>query len=177
MSRRVRSFGWVAGFAIVLFGLEYGAFPVLGVERVAPCLIVALTVTVSLSLGPMAGAVFALILGFMADTLTGWGLGLNMLSLSLTAALCSGTPMRDKADRLLTPLGLGARCYLVKRTAELIVLYVSRLPLVPEGPALMRLVASALFTGLAAMALHGVLYRRLSPAPDDMLRRHSDYLR
>jgi len=175
MNLSIRRLGWVLGSAIFLFGLQYGAFAAWYWDAAAPALLLALTVTVSLSLGAGAGSLLALVVGLAADALTGWGLGMNMLVLALTAAISAGNAAKRHAGHWLTPLILGIFCYFMSRGVEIILLYLCRMSFLPGTKAFVSVALSAGLTGLASVMLHAFLYRKLCPEPEKYLRQRADY--
>ena len=90
---KIKPLLWVLVLAVMTLGLQLGAFQVFNIKSVAPNLMLALVVSVSLCQGSSWGIVLALVLGAITDALTGWGMGLSMLQWVFVAGIAgpSGT--------------------------------------------------------------------------------------
>ena len=173
---RVSPVLWVIALAFLCFGMELGACQALGIQDTGPCLILALIVSVSLCQGHLWGIPLALILGLMADALTGWGMGLNMLCYSITAIVCGVHEFRINADALWMAPALSAGAVIVSELISFVISYISRVT-VPVTPLFFfHLAVSLLLTGAASLGLHLILYRRLQPITEDyFMRRFRTY--
>lgn len=169
--RKVLPFLWVAGAAFVCFGVELGAYQALGVQDTGPCLILALIVTVSLCQGHLWGIPLALVLGLMADSLTGWGLGLHMLCYSVTAIICGIRELRINADAVWMSPALSAGAVLLSEIIGYGVSYVSRVTVPITAGFLLHLAVSLLLTGAVSLMIHLILYRRLQTSVEDQYLR------
>ncbi len=170
--RRGKPLLWVVLLAVLCFGLQMGAFQELSIHSVGPNLILALIVSVSLCQGPVWGVFLALALGMMADSLIGWGLGLNMLCYVLTAGLSGLYELRLHADAPWLSPALSAGAVLLSQIVTFIVFYISRVAVPVTGALFYRLAVTILLTGAASLAIHFVLYRRLQPAVEDTFRKN-----
>ena len=170
--RRVKPFLWVAALAFVCFGVELGAYQALGIQDTGPCLILALIVSVSLCQGHLWGIPLALVLGLMVDSLTGWGLGLNMLCYSLTAIVCGLYELRINADAAWLSPALSAGAVVVSELINFGISYISRVTVPVTGKFFFHLAVSLLMTGAVSLVIHLILYRRLQPAVEDHFMRN-----
>ena len=170
--QRGKPFLWMLLLAVVCFGLQLGAFQALSIHSVGPDLILALIVSVSLCQGPVWGIFLALALGLMADSLTGWGLGLNMLCYVLTAGLCGLYELRLHADAPWLSPALSAGAVLMSKLVNFAVMYISRVAVPVTGALFYRLAVTILLTGAASLVIHLILYRRLQPAVEDTFARN-----
>jgi rod shape-determining protein MreD len=169
---KIKPLLWVLVLAVMTMGLQLGAFQVFNIKSVAPNLMLALVVSVSLCQGSGWGIVLALVLGAITDALTGWGMGLNMLQWVIVAGIAGLQELRMHADRLWLPMVISAGGYVICTVITWLALYISRVLITFHTAQILQMVGSMLLTSVCACILHLILYRRLQPVVEDYYVRN-----
>jgi rod shape-determining protein MreD len=174
--RGLKAFLWIGLMAFFAVGIEYGALQVFYLRGATPRLVLAVLVSVSLCQGPLWGVPLALVLGFIIDALTGWGLGVAMLCCVLAAGAGLFQTLRLHADALWLAPVLSMAAVLIAEIVQIGVLYISRVIVPITGADLYRLAVSVLLTGACSFIIHLILYRQLQPAVENnFIRRYRTF--
>ena len=174
--RGLKTSCWILLMAFLSLGLEYGALQVFYLRGATPRLVLAVLVSVALCQGPLWGISLALVMGFIIDSLTGWGLGLAMLCCTIAAGSGLFQQLRMRADALwLAPvLSIGATFF--AEIAQIAALYVRRVIVPVTGADIYRAAVSMLLTGICSFVIHLILYRLLQPAVENnFIRRYRSF--
>lgn len=157
-------------FTLGGFILQVAVLPAFGLTSVGPNMIIAAMVPVALFLGPWAGMIVGFVGGLLLDIMTGWGLGINCLMLTILGFLVGVTREQVNAKNVIFALTIAIVCYIVQDLWAALALYFSRMTVHLNFMHMVRTVISAGLTGAVTILNYSIIQRSM-----DSISRRSPY--
>ncbi len=161
---------WTVIFTLGGFICQVAVFPALGATSVGPNMIIAAMVPAALLLGPWAGMIVGFVGGLLVDIMTGWGIGISCVMLTILGFLVGLIREQVNAKNMIFAMAIAMICYVALDLWSAMVLYFSRMSVHLNAMHILRVVLSAGVTAIFTMINHYLMRRSM-----DTMSRRSPY--